>query len=242
MKLLAQPTSLRELAAETIRAEILSGELGAGEIHSAAVIAEKLGVSPTPVREAMLDLANAGLVEPVRNRGFRVLDIDDHDLDEITELRMLIEVPVARVAASRLTEEILALLEGDVIEIEAAAESGDTRSFLQADRRFHLRILETSGNGRIVRLITQLRDQTRLIGLRPLAKDGGLMASAHEHRLILDALRAGDGGAAQRLMHQHLKHTRGIWAGRAEIPASEGTGGLGSARERLSGSEVGATD
>lgn len=213
-------SSLREQAGEVLRASIVAGELAPGEIYSAAALAERLGVSPTPVREAMLDLANAGLVEPVRNRGYRVLEPDEQDLDEISELRLMLEVPAMRKLAERGDDRRLAPLTRTVEAIESAAAEGDLAGFLLADRRFHLALLELAGNRRLVRLVGQLRDQTRLEGLKPLAESGRLMASAREHGELLDALRAGDADRAEALMRQHLEHTRGLWAGRAE-PAVE---------------------
>lgn len=199
-----------------IRASILAGELGPGEIHSATTIAQRLGVSPTPVREAMLDLANGGLVEPVRNRGFRVLTPDDRDLDEISELRLMLEPAAMRAVVERATDEQLAELDAVVTTIEQRAEVADVAGFLVADRAFHLGLLELLGNGRLVRLVAQLRDQTRLVGITELARAGNLMTSAREHREILAALRARDADAAEQLMRSHLVHTRGIWAGRSE--------------------------
>jgi DNA-binding GntR family transcriptional regulator len=213
--------SLRDQAGKVIRASILAGELEPGEIYSANVLAERLGVSPTPVREAMLDLASAGLVEPVRNRGFRVLVADERDLDEISELRLMLEVPAMRGVVERASDEQLSALESVVAEIERSAAEGDLARFLLVDRDFHLGLLELTGNRRLVRLVGQLRDQTRLVGLKPLAESGHLNASAREHRLVLDALRERDADRAQELMRSHLEHTRGIWAGRAERPASE---------------------
>jgi DNA-binding GntR family transcriptional regulator len=209
-------TSLREQAKQVIRASILAGELEAGEIHSATTIAERLGVSPTPVREAMLDLANGGLVEPVRNRGFRILTPDEDDLDEISELRLLLEVPSMRTVAARASDAQLQELEDVVARIEATAAAADVAGFLLADRQFHLGMLELTGNGRLVRLVAQLRDQTRIAGITELAREGNLAKSAAEHREILDALRARDADLAEALMRRHLIHTRGIWAGRAE--------------------------
>jgi DNA-binding GntR family transcriptional regulator len=209
-------TSLRQQAADVIRASILAGELGPGEIHSATTLAQRLGVSPTPVREAMLDLANGGLVEPVRNRGFRVLTPDDRDLDEISELRVMLEPPAMRWVVERATDEQLTELDAVVATIEERAESADVAGFLVADRAFHLGLLELLGNRRLVRLVAQLRDQTRLVGIAELAREGNLAASAREHRDILAALRARDAGAAEALMRKHLVHTRGIWAGRSE--------------------------
>ena len=210
------PTSLREQAGQVIRASILAGELEAGEIYSATVLAERLGVSPTPVREAMLDLASGGLVEAVRNRGFRVLTPDDRDLDEISELRLMLEVPAMRVVVERAKDEQLEAFEEIVAEIEDRAEAADVAGFLVADRAFHLGLLELLGNGRLVAIVRQLRDLTRLVGITELAREGNLAASAREHRDILDALRARDADEAEALMRTHLIHTRGIWAGRSE--------------------------
>src|SRR3954447_1482145 len=97
--------SLREQAQQVIRASILAGELAAGEIYSASTLAERLGVSPTPVREAMLELANGGLVEAVRTRGFRILTADEDDLDEISQLRLMLEVPSMRIVAERASDD-----------------------------------------------------------------------------------------------------------------------------------------
>ena len=213
---LLRATSLRDQAHEVIRASIVGGDLEPGEIVSAATLAERLGVSATPVREAMLDLAHAGLVEPVRNRGYRVLAPDDRDLDEISELRLMLEAPAVRRTTKLASAAQLDDLEREVDAIEASAERGDLTAFLSADRRFHLGLLELAGNTRLVRLVGQLRDQTRLFGLGRMAESGRLASSAREHRDILDAIRARDADRAEELMRAHLEHTRGVWAGRAE--------------------------
>ncbi|WP_028059570.1 GntR family transcriptional regulator [Candidatus Solirubrobacter pratensis] len=214
------PTSLREQAQQVIRASILAGELESGQIYSSATLAERLGVSPTPVREAMLELANGGLVEPVRNRGFRILTPDEGDLDEISALRIMLEAPSMRTVVERATDAQLRDLRELVTRIEAAAADADVAGFLLADRAFHLGMLELTGNGRLVRLVAQLRDQTRIAGISELAREGNLMRSAAEHREILDALEARDADQAEALMRRHLIHTRGIWAGRAEADAT----------------------
>ncbi len=89
------------MAKESIRVRIVTGEFAAGEIYSAPALAAVLGVSATPVREAMLELTADGLVEVVPNRGFRVVEPSQHDLDEIFELRLMLEVPAAERAAER---------------------------------------------------------------------------------------------------------------------------------------------
>jgi DNA-binding GntR family transcriptional regulator len=209
-------TNLREEAVAVLRAAILGGELAPGSIHSAVTLAERLGVSPTPVREAMLELVKSGLVEAVPNRGFRVTVIDEQDLDEICALRMMLEVPALALVIERASDESLDALEERLAELEAAAANSDVPAFLVADRAFHLDLLALAGNRRLVRIVAELRDQARIVGLRSLAAAEALEATAPEHRPILEALQARDVPAAQRYMTLHLEHTRGAWAGHKE--------------------------
>ena len=93
--------SLRDEAIQTLQAAIIAGELRPGSVYSAPTLAVRLGMSATPVREAMLHLVEEGLVQTVRNKGFRVIELAEAELDELTELRLLIEVPsVARIVAT----------------------------------------------------------------------------------------------------------------------------------------------
>jgi DNA-binding GntR family transcriptional regulator len=205
-------TNLREEAVAVLRAAILGGDLSPGSIHSAASLAERLGVSSTPVREAMLELVKSGLVEAVPNRGFRVTVIDDQDLDEICALRMMLEVKAIELVVERASDASLAELGTRLRELEAAAARSDVPAFLVADRAFHLELLALAGNRRLVRIVAELRDQTRVIGLQSLAAAEALEATAAEHRPILEAMQERDVSAARRFMITHLEHTRGSWA------------------------------
>jgi DNA-binding GntR family transcriptional regulator len=214
---LVRPSTLSSLAKESIRMRIVTGEIEAGEIYSAPALAAVLGVSATPIREAMLELTADGLVEAVPNRGFRVVELSQHDLDEIFELRLMLEVPAAEESARRgITpgdhDRFLELAE----LIEKRAEDGDTVGFLAADRDFHLGLLATLGNSRLVDIVSRLRDQARLYGLPMLAQRGELRESAREHRELLEAICRRDAGAVTAVATHHLEHTRGIWAGIAE--------------------------
>ncbi|MGV4982827.1 GntR family transcriptional regulator [Streptomyces sp. NPDC001709] len=208
--------SLREQAREALRTRIVLGEIEPGQVESVINVAAALGVSVTPVREAVMDLANLGIVEVIRNRGFRVPILTDHDLDEIFRLRTMLEAP----AMSEVTE----LLAGQAIprfrqlaeQITDAAREGDLTSFLDLDRQFHLGLLELLGNRRLVAMVNQLRDQARMQGLQRLADQGELTRSGEEHIEIVDAVESGDAELAADLMRRHLAHSRGIWAGRAE--------------------------
>jgi DNA-binding GntR family transcriptional regulator len=206
-------TSLRDDAGRVIRTAITGGDLAPGSMYSATWIAERLGISVTPVREAMLDLVRSGLVEPVRNRGFRVVTVAEEDLDEINELRVLLEVPIMHRVVENASEADLDSLQEEVTAIEAAAAVGDVPGLLVADREFHLRLVALSGNARLLALVSVLRDQTQAAGLRTMADGGHLEAAAKEHADILQAVRDRDVERAEAVMRAHLEHTHGIWAG-----------------------------
>lgn len=208
--------SVRVQIAHALRAAIVSGEMRPGVVYSAPAIADRFGVSATPVREAMIDLAREGLVTVVRNKGFRVTELSDRELDEITEVRALIEVPtVVRVAQTVRPEEIRALL--PLAEaIVQAAENRDVLAYIEADHRFHLALLGLGGNSHTLRLVSELRYMSRLYGVPQLAERGELEPSAREHEELLEAVATGDVARTESLMNHHLHHIRGIWADRPE--------------------------
>ncbi|MBB2915231.1 DNA-binding GntR family transcriptional regulator [Streptosporangium becharense] len=208
--------SLREQVAHALRAALITGEMRPGMVYSAPVLAAQFGVSATPVREAMLDLAKEGLVEAVRNKGFRVTELSERDLDELTEIRRLIEVPtvaqLADPARASSFEELRPLAQ----QIVDAAEHGDLLAYVDADIRFHLELLSLGGNAHLVEVVRDLRNRARLYGLSALHRSGGLTDSAREHLTLLTLLSAGDSGGAERLMREHIRHVRGIWASKPE--------------------------
>lgn len=218
--------SLREQVTRALEAGVVAGELQPGVIYSAPALAERFGVSATPVREAMLDLVSEGMVEAVRNRGFRVIEVSDADLDQISQIRQLIEVPIMGQVAKLLTPERIAALTEIGKGIEEAAERGDLIGYLDCDRRFHALLVSTIGNPRLTDLVDRLRRQARLFGLQRLADTGRLLASAREHRTMLRTLQSGDVAASEALMAAHVAHTRGLWAGRSDDAAPPAGPGL----------------
>jgi DNA-binding GntR family transcriptional regulator len=216
---LVRPTTLSALAKDAILIRIVTGDIVAGQVYSAPVLAAVLGVSVTPVREALLELAAAGLVEAVPNKGYRVVELTQDDLDEILQVRLMLEVPAtAEVARLGTAAGQLPRFRALAADIERHATRGDVPSFLESDREFHLGLLETLGNGRLTEIVSRLRYQARLYGLAELAERGELKESAQEHSTLLDAISADDADAAAAIMTHHLQHTRGIWAGKSEQP------------------------
>ena len=208
--------SLRSRVTEVLREAMIAGELEPGTLHSAPELAALLGVSATPVREAMIDLTREGLVETIRYRGYRIVELDERDLDDTVELRALIEVPtigrVATLASARELDELRPLAR----EIVEAAEGRRFQEFIAADTTFHLRLLAIAGNRQIVEEVRRLRGLARLSGLHRLHASGRLVTTAREHEELLDLLAGGDVAGSEALMRRHLQHVRGEWAGRPE--------------------------
>ena len=209
-------TSLRERVAESLRAALVSGRMAPGTTYSIPALAEQFGVSATPVREAMLDLVNEGIVAAVPNKGFRVVELSDAELDQITELRRLLEVPTVGALAGSVDRASIKQLRSLAKAVSDAAQRADVVGYVEADRELHLAMLAQAGNPRLVEIVGRLRDQSRLYGLEQLAADGVLVDSADEHVRLIEALESGDRRAAERVMAHHLDHVRGIWASRRE--------------------------
>lgn len=224
---------LRDQVAHALRAALISGELRPGQVYSAPGLAEDFGISATPVREAMLDLAREGLVEPVRNKGFRVTEVNERDLDQYTEIRTLIEVPMTGRITRTAAREDLEALRPVAEEIVRAARDHDLIGYLEADRRFHLSLLALSGNERLVETVSDLRKRSRLYGLTGLDERGELIHSAEEHLELLDLMLAGDAKGSEKCMARHLGHVRSLWAkgASADRPVERQKGRAAAARQ-----------
>ncbi|HEX7662042.1 MAG TPA: GntR family transcriptional regulator [Pseudonocardiaceae bacterium] len=209
-------TSVRSQVINALRAALVTGQLTPGHTYSAPTLATQFGVSATPVREAMLELVKEGLVVAVPNKGFRVRELSDRELDEITEIRLLLEVPTTVKAVELASAERLARLRPVAQRIVSAARDTDLISYIEHDRQFHQALLGLAGNELLVSMVSELRSRSRLYGLRQLADRGELVASGAEHVAMLDLIEAGDRAGLERLMRKHIGHVRGSWAGRSE--------------------------
>ena len=207
--------NLRERVLRALRAAIISGELAPGEVYSAPSLAATFGVSATPVREAMLDLAKENLVAVVPNKGFRVTVVDEEQLDQITAIRRLLEPPVVAEVTGRIPAEDFPALRRLAQEIVDGARAGDLAQYTESDNEFHLRLLGYSANQRLVDLVAELRGQTRLVGLASLLDRGELVQSAREHLDLLDLIERRDAAAVEACMNRHIDHIQDLWSGKA---------------------------
>ncbi|GGV18144.1 GntR family transcriptional regulator [Streptomyces litmocidini] len=197
--------SVRGQVLEALRTALVGGELRPGEVYSAPALAERFGVSATPVREAMQRLAVEGAVEVVPNRGFRVTERTPRELAELAEVRALIEVPVmlrlARTVPAARWAELRPLAEATA----TAAARGDRAHYAETDRAFHRAVLSLAGNEQLLAVADDLhrRSQWPLISA-PALRHGDLVADAAEHTALLDALIAQDLTVVQALVREHF--------------------------------------
>jgi DNA-binding GntR family transcriptional regulator len=208
-----QDPSLKEQILASLRSGIIDGRLVAGTLYSVQSLATDLGVSRTPVREALIDLESRGMVRFERNHGVRVLETSVHDLKEILTLRLLLEVPATFRAAEQLTPEQLDELGKLVADGEALLggkgkkPKSQYERVLDIDRQFHTMILQASGNRRLAEYVDHLRDLLSMRGLYTVAAQRDLGKYLGEHREIYDALKHRDATEAASIMRRHIVDT-----------------------------------
>ncbi|QVQ52379.1 GntR family transcriptional regulator [Spiractinospora alimapuensis] len=205
-----------------LREAIVSGELPPGTLYSVHDLAARLGVSRTPVREALLSLADRGMVRFERNRGIRILQTSIRDLEEIFELRLLLEVPATYRATQLMSARALNALRAHLEGMERAAARGDEDRLWERDRRFHMTINETSGNTRLAGYVDQLRDVVLLRGVSTARSSRSIAAIIEEHREILEYIEVGDAEGAASAMRAHLCTTARLLAGQEADEGGDG--------------------
>lgn len=208
-------SSLAQKAYEHIQEGIFSGRLRPGAVISEAALAKELGISRTPVGEAVRQLAREGLVDQVPRFGTIVKSLDRRELVELYEMREALESYAAARAAETITLPTLMRLQHfcDVMErvgeeltaADAKLDEAGLRRFLAADMAFHMLIIEAAGNRRIMDVVKNMRTLSRIFRMRRSSHDLAVVQKAHRfHRLILDALRDRDPDGARRHMAEHI--------------------------------------
>ncbi|MFC4049917.1 GntR family transcriptional regulator [Actinomadura syzygii] len=200
--------NLREQAYERMREQIFTRELEPGMLLSEVRLAKAYGISRTPVREAIKQLAQAGLVRLVPGRGAFVTELAPHDVVEIYELREQLECYAIRIGARRLTDEQIAELEVQADEADRLREAGDLKGAFELAVATHRRFTRAARNARLARILEQLEDESRRVSHLTFTHPGRLSAALAEHRDILTALRARDGDAAEAALRAHLRADR----------------------------------
>lgn len=217
----APQASLTQHTIEAVRNAIHSGLLIPGELYSVYKLAEELGVSRSPAREALLRLAETGMVRFERNRGFRILLPTPHDIAEIFSIRLALEVPAVRRATLHADEAARHSLRQLYVAMQEAACLHDESTFERHDQQLHALLLDIEGNSRTAAIINNLRDATRLVGVSTVGTDRSLLDVLNEHLPIVEAFEAGNPAAAGATMEKHLRETGRLLLRRALL--QEGT-------------------
>lgn len=188
-----------------LRKEIFEGRLEPGTELIEVALAEQLGVSRGPLREAISRLAAEGLVTVSPRRGAVVRSLSKKEFLELYQVREALERMAVQLAVPRLTDEQFAELAALNEAMQEHARRNKVEPFFEANLVFHTRLLEASGNGKLRELYRQLLDQLGRYRLRSLTLRGNLQRSVAEHKAILHAARRGDAERAARLMAEHIR-------------------------------------
>ena len=197
------PRALYEEVAERLRQRIFSGELAAGDWIDELKIADELGISRTPLREAVKVLAAEGLVTMKVRRGAYVTETSTKDLADVYHLLALLETDAAQAVALHADDAGRAELA--VLHAELESAMGDAARFFALNEAFHLRLLELADNRWRLQMVQDLRKMMKLHRRHSLQKAGRLQASLAEHRALMQAIAARDGAAAAACMQAHFQ-------------------------------------
>jgi DNA-binding GntR family transcriptional regulator len=202
-----RPSSLKDCAYRAIKDQIVSGRLEHDRIYSAQHFAGMLGVSRTPIREALLQLAGEGFLVCLEARGFKIKQFSEREIRDVFETRQMIEAFVVKQLIGALTPEDLGPLKANLRVMSEHARRGNAHGFLEADKEFHLSLVRRTGNLMLVTIMETIRNHIAVFGLKALLHQGRFQEVIREHRSIIRALHHADRKRALQAVHHHLSAT-----------------------------------
>lgn len=192
--------TLREKILETIRDAILKGNLKPGEKVAEPELAERFGISRTPIREAFRQLESEGYLTVIPRKGAVVAALSQRDVQEFYAIKSILEGYAASLAAGNLTDKEIQRLETVNNKLRSLAEEGDIRSFYRVHNEFHEIFLKAADNSKLYELIHQLGMKFNRLRMASLSVNGRMEISVGEHDKLLDAFRRKDSAAAENLV------------------------------------------
>ena len=199
---------LRDVVFNTLRRAILKGELKPGERLMEIALAEKLGVSRTPIREAMRKLELEGLVVMIPRRGAQVANITEKDLNDVLEVRIALENVAIEKACTRMSEEDMGRLWLAAKEFEHTMAEGNLVRLAEADVAFHEIIYRASDNKRLNQVLNNLREQIYRYRVEYLKEEETRNVLVKEHEELTKAIRERDVKKAQEISFRHIENQR----------------------------------
>lgn len=198
------PPSLKELAFQALKENILNHQLRPGSVYSEQAIAKKLGISKTPIHEALTDLEKRGFVKILPRKGFQVNRLTQKDVRDMFEFRHSLERSVLLMVAPKLTEENLRVITS---MNDRALKAQDPMSFLRYDRGFHLYLASLTQNRFFIEALENIKDLSDWVGAEVFAMKGRAKEAVKEHAAVIETLRKGDPEGAAKAMAEHLRIT-----------------------------------
>ncbi|KUG05194.1 transcriptional regulator, gntr family [hydrocarbon metagenome] len=201
---------LRELVLDAIRQAIIDGDLKPRERLMEIQLAEELGVSRTPIREALRKLELEGFIVMIPRKGAYVADISFKDIADVYEIRAALEGLAAALAAERITDEELEEMERLLVGKAEAIAQNDMEKLVDVDTRFHELIYQASRNERLFNIINNLREQIQRCRTTSLSVPGRMQQSLQEHRIITEAIQSRDTQYARQVAQEHIENAEHI--------------------------------
>lgn len=218
---------LRELVLEAIREAIIDGKLQPRERLMEIQLAEELGVSRTPVREALRKLELEGFIVMVPRKGAYVADLSYKDIADVFEIRAALEGLAAGLAAERITEEELEEMGRLLVEKGEAVAANDIDRCVEVDTKFHENLYKASRNDRLITILSNLREQIQRFRLTSLSYPGRMRQSWDEHRVIVEMLEARDISAVRQLATEHIENAENVLLDALKKEGSHNQGAAG---------------
>jgi len=194
--------TLREKILETIREAILKGSLKPGEKVAEPELAERFGISRTPIREAFRQLESEGYLTVIPRKGAVVTSLSERDVEEFYAIKSILEGYAARIAAEQLTDRDIERLEGINNRLEQLARDGDVKTFFRVHNEFHELFIRAAGNEKLFDLISHLMMKFNRPRMASLALPGRMEISVQEHHKIIEAFKSHDGERADNLVRK----------------------------------------
>ncbi len=201
---------LREIVFESLREAIIGAVLKPGERLMEIQLAEEMGVSRTPVREAIRKLELEGFVVMIPRKGAYVAGISLKDIADVFEIRSALEALAAGLAAERITEEELEQMERLLVRKAEIIEANDIDSIVEVDTDFHAILFKASRNEKLIQILSNLREQIQRFRTTSLAVPGRMKEALEEHRKIVEALSERNVPLAGSLAAEHIENAENV--------------------------------
>jgi DNA-binding GntR family transcriptional regulator len=202
------PRLLSEVTYEQIKEAIRSGELEPGQPLSETKLSKMLGISRTPVREAIQQLAQEGLVQVIPGRAITVASLSVQEVMNVVHVRSILEPEVARLAAVSISPKNLENLRVVIQEMEETMDNGNRAAWAKADNRFHEILSEACPNKLLGDMVIQVRNRISYLSIDNQTNHNRLLACTQEHRQVAEAIAAGDPQAAEEATRDHIEKLR----------------------------------